>query len=231
MTLTPLSSREHRTPVPASPRTRRSLARRRHATTVAASTLGASTVDAATVRAHAVGAQPEVAALTVSFDVTLAGESRYAEALRLLDTLRQATAHLATATLDVTPGVGLPVAEGPAETYPVASGRTPLAGSDGYIEIRPESRGVAVAGAQIPLTRVEFDLLLFLAEHPGRVFGRSQLLASVWGYEHAGRRTVDVHIRRLRVKLGDRLVTTVRGVGYRLADDARVRVVRLDSPI
>ena len=63
---------------------------------------------------------------------------------------------------------------------------------------------------------------------PHRVFTRLQLLASVWGYEHAVARTVDVHVRRLRAKLGADapLVTTVYGVGYRLADEARVRVDR-----
>ncbi len=107
---------------------------------------------------------------------------------------------------------GLP----PLETGQVADDR--------YIRILPDSRSVIVAGDEIPLTRVEFDLLTFLAEHPRRVFGRPQLLRSVWGYEHTGPRTVDVHIRRIRAKLGDRLVTTVRSVGYRLADDARISV-------
>ncbi|MEH0843842.1 winged helix-turn-helix domain-containing protein [Micromonospora sp. CPCC 205711] len=90
------------------------------------------------------------------------------------------------------------------------------------------SRVVRQGDREIPLTRIEFELLLFLAEHPHRVFTRLQLLASVWGYEHAVARTVDVHVRRLRAKLGPDtpLVTTVYGVGYRLADDARVRVDR-----
>ncbi|WP_409074628.1 winged helix-turn-helix domain-containing protein, partial [Micromonospora chalcea] len=72
------------------------------------------------------------------------------------------------------------------------------------------------------------DLLLFLAEHPRRVFTRLQLLANVWGYEHAVARTVDVHVRRLRAKFGPDtpLVTTVYGVGYRLADDAAITVDR-----
>jgi len=87
-------------------------------------------------------------------------------------------------------------------------------------------RVVLRAGRPLPLTRLEFDLLLFLARHPRRVFTRTQLLASVWGYQHAVARTVDVHIRRLRAKVGDGvpLVTTVHGVGYRLADEARVQV-------
>jgi DNA-binding response OmpR family regulator len=98
---------------------------------------------------------------------------------------------------------------------------------DGSIQIMPDSRVVTLAGEQIALTRMEFDLLVFLAEHPRRVFFRSQLLQSVWGYKVTGERTVDVHVRRLRVKLGDSFVTTVRGVGYRLADEARVRIVHL----
>ncbi|MCW3840494.1 winged helix-turn-helix domain-containing protein [Micromonospora yasonensis] len=89
-------------------------------------------------------------------------------------------------------------------------------------------RTVRQGGREIPLTRIEYDLLLFLAEHPRRVFTRLQLLANVWGYEHAVARTVDVHVRRLRAKLGvgTPLVTTVYGVGYRLADEARIVVDR-----
>ena len=91
----------------------------------------------------------------------------------------------------------------------------------------PDSRIVTVAGEQIALTRMEFDLLVFLAEHPRQVFFRSQLLQSVWAYKLTGERTVDVHVRRLWVTLGDSFVTTIRGVGYRLADEARVRIVQL----
>ncbi|WP_371687415.1 winged helix-turn-helix domain-containing protein [Micromonospora sp. KC723] len=90
------------------------------------------------------------------------------------------------------------------------------------------TRVVRRGDRDVPLTRIEFDLLLFLTEHPHRVFTRLQLLHHVWGYEHAVARTVDVHVRRLRAKLGadTPLVTTVHGVGYRLADEARVRVDR-----
>jgi len=89
------------------------------------------------------------------------------------------------------------------------------------------ARQVRVGGREITLTRLEFDLLVFFARHPRRVFSREHLLRSVWGYELAGPRTVDVHIRRLRGKLGDALplVTTVYGVGYRLADGADVTIV------
>ena len=69
---------------------------------------------------------------------------------------------------------------------------------------------------EIELTATEFDLLLFLVRHPGRVFERSSLLSSVWGYTSAaGARTVDVHVAALRAKLGAASpIRTVRGVGY-----------------
>ena len=94
------------------------------------------------------------------------------------------------------------------------------------------AREVRRDGVVVPFTRIEFDLLMFLATHPRQVFTREQLLHHVWGFSRGGLRTVDVHIRRLRAKLPDRpLVVTVRGVGYRLADDADVRVVHLPPPV
>jgi DNA-binding response OmpR family regulator len=73
--------------------------------------------------------------------------------------------------------------------------------------------------APLDLTYTEFELLKFLAAHPGRVFAREQLLTEVWGYDYyGGTRTVDVHVRRLRAKLGPEhefLIGTVRNVGYR----------------
>ncbi|MGJ5589937.1 winged helix-turn-helix transcriptional regulator [Micrococcus lylae] len=80
-----------------------------------------------------------------------------------------------------------------------------------------------VHGQPLNLTYKEFELLKFLAQHPGRVFSREQLLQEVWGYDYfGGTRTVDVHVRRLRAKLGpdhEQLISTVRNVGYRF--DAR----------
>jgi DNA-binding response OmpR family regulator len=71
----------------------------------------------------------------------------------------------------------------------------------------------------LDLTFKEFELLKFLAQHPGRVFTRAQLLQEVWGYDYfGGTRTVDVHVRRLRAKLGPErevLIGTVRNVGYK----------------
>ena len=74
-----------------------------------------------------------------------------------------------------------------------------------------------VHGRPMDLTFKEFELLRFLAQHPGRVFSREQLLSEVWGYDYfGGTRTVDVHIRRLRAKLGDleAIIGTVRNRGY-----------------
>jgi DNA-binding response OmpR family regulator len=78
---------------------------------------------------------------------------------------------------------------------------------------------VTLAGKRVELTFKEYQLLKFLAGHPGRVFSREALLAQLWGYDYfGGERTVDVHIRRLRSKIEDRahtFIETVRGVGYR----------------
>lgn len=76
------------------------------------------------------------------------------------------------------------------------------------------------SGRPLDLTFKEFELLRFLVANPGRVFTREQLLSDVWGYDYfGGTRTVDVHVRRLRAKLGDResVIGTVRNVGYRFA--------------
>ena len=93
--------------------------------------------------------------------------------------------------------------------------------STGRLTIDSDRHTVEVAGASVELTPKEFDLLRALAEARGRVLSREFLLDRVWGYAAAGEiesRTVDVHVRRLRVKLGDegQRITTVKGVGYRL---------------
>lgn len=90
--------------------------------------------------------------------------------------------------------------------------------ADERLRIAPYSRTVLRRGRPIALTRLEFDLLLYLTERPRRVLPRATLMAEVWGIdEPLNSRTVDVHIRRLRDKLGpDRpRITTVRGIGYR----------------
>ncbi|MCP3424757.1 response regulator transcription factor [Rothia sp. AR01] len=91
----------------------------------------------------------------------------------------------------------------------------------GAVSIDEASYVARVNGNPLNLTFKEFELLKFLAQNSGRVFTRVQLLSEVWGYDYyGGTRTVDVHIRRLRAKLGndhEQLITTVRNVGYSFA--------------
>jgi DNA-binding response OmpR family regulator len=93
----------------------------------------------------------------------------------------------------------------------------------GPLAIDTETYRVSAGGRSLDLTFKEFELLRFLALHPGRVYTRPALLREVWGYDfYGGTRTVDVHVRRLRAKLGpehEQLIETVRGVGYRATDD------------
>jgi DNA-binding response OmpR family regulator len=92
----------------------------------------------------------------------------------------------------------------------------------GPLMIDTESYRVTADGRPLDLTFKEFELLRFLASAPGRVSTRPSLLREVWGYDfYGGTRTVDVHVRRLRAKLGpeyEHLIETVRGVGYRSAE-------------
>jgi DNA-binding response OmpR family regulator len=115
---------------------------------------------------------------------------------------------------------------GPAEVdarIRLAAGRTPHNEPSATIRaagvvIDEASYSAKVHGKPLDLTYKEFELLRFLAAHPSRVFTREQLLSEVWGYDYfGGTRTVDVHVRRLRAKLGDQesLIGTVRNVGYR----------------
>ena len=92
----------------------------------------------------------------------------------------------------------------------------------GPVTINIETYQVIAEGRPLDLTYKEFELIRFLAQNPGRVFSRARLLREVWGYDfYGGTRTVDVHVRRLRAKLGpehEHLIETVRGVGYRSAE-------------
>jgi DNA-binding response OmpR family regulator len=89
----------------------------------------------------------------------------------------------------------------------------------GPLVLNLETYQASVATKPLSLTFMEYELLKFLATHPGKVFTRETLLSRVWGYEYyGGARTVDVHVRRLRAKLGEEhanLISTVRSVGYR----------------
>ena len=102
--------------------------------------------------------------------------------------------------------------------------RRETAGKDELIHVAgltidPHSYTARLGGESLALTYKEFELLKFLAQQPGRVFSRDQLLREVWGYDYfGGSRTVDVHVRRLRAKLGprcERMIGTVRQVGYK----------------
>jgi DNA-binding response OmpR family regulator len=105
-------------------------------------------------------------------------------------------------------------------------GGAPAAGriEAGGLVIDPERRSVTLNGSNLELTAKEFDLLLYFASRPGRVFTRSQLLDAVWGYGHDGyEHTVNSHINRLRAKIEadpakPRYVLTVWGVGYKFAE-------------
>ncbi|GAA3451094.1 winged helix-turn-helix domain-containing protein [Dactylosporangium matsuzakiense] len=191
--------------------------------------------------------------VTITVHITLNGDELPPEASRLLSDLEALAASQAgqqiqrTAPLPRTPSAGstgrnLRLVEQPAAA-PAPHAEEPAADAEADPKVRrigratPDapslylctgSRLVLQDGAPVALTRREYDLFLFLCEHPRRVFSRAQLLRQVWGYDMVGtERTVDVHVRRLRVKLGDaaRIIATVRGVGYRLDDDAAVQVV------
>ncbi|WP_314415501.1 response regulator transcription factor [Streptomyces kroppenstedtii] len=125
---------------------------------------------------------------------------------------------------------------GPAEVEArlrLAMGRQQIVNDDSPMEIRNGDLSVDEAtysaklkGRVLDLTFKEFELLKYLAQHPGRVFTRAQLLQEVWGYDYfGGTRTVDVHVRRLRAKLGpehESLIGTVRNVGYRFVTPEKV---------
>lgn len=100
----------------------------------------------------------------------------------------------------------------------------------GELTIEEESYTAKIRGRSLDLTYKEFELLKYLAQHPGRVFSRAQLLSEVWGYDYfGGTRTVDVHVRRLRAKLGNEheaLIGTVRNVGYKFVTPAEPRAER-----
>ncbi|MCU7878703.1 MAG: response regulator transcription factor [Candidatus Thiodiazotropha sp. (ex Lucinoma borealis)] len=95
----------------------------------------------------------------------------------------------------------------------------------GGLLVDVEKRSVKIDGSPVDLTAREFDLLLFFARHPGRVFSRIQLLDKVWGYNHDGyEHTVNSHINRLRAKIeadpaAPRYVLTVWGVGYKFSEE------------
>ena len=157
--------------------------------------------------------RPSEPALTVTVAIPLNGDAFSPQAHKLIEAVRELV-EVSQGTVTVEP------ADPPRDEF------EPEIATGPEVRLLTGTRQVLIEDQPLPLTRLEFDLLLFLAENPRRVFSRTQLLSAVWGYEHTGERTVDVHVRRLRVKLGGAvpLITTVYGVGYRLSDEARVVV-------
>ncbi len=105
----------------------------------------------------------------------------------------------------------------------------------GEVSIDENSYTARIKGRALDLTFKEFELLKFLAQHPGRVFTRAQLLQEIWGYDYfGGTRTVDVHIRRLRSKLGpehEAIIVTVRNVGYRFTVSSATKDAQVSERI
>lgn len=105
----------------------------------------------------------------------------------------------------------------------------------GEVAIDENSYTARIKGRALDLTFKEFELLKFLAQHPGRVFTRAQLLQEIWGYDYfGGTRTVDVHVRRLRSKLGpehEAIIGTVRNVGYRFTVTSTIKDVQVTERI
>jgi DNA-binding response OmpR family regulator len=105
-----------------------------------------------------------------------------------------------------------------------SSASTPERLQVGELSIDESTYSARLQGRTLDLTYKEFELLKFLAQHPGRVFSRSHLVQEVWGYDYfGGTRTVDVHVRRLRAKLGtehEAMIGTVRNVGYKFVRPA-----------
>jgi DNA-binding response OmpR family regulator len=183
-----------------------------------------SAPDPAMTRGAAGGEAPQ---LVFSVRMWLGGDPLEPEAAYLVALLRRIADRASP---------GTPLVTGPASAANgVASAGEALpampAGEDTVL-ICTEARTVHRGTREIGLTRREFDLLRRLAEHPGRVFGREQLLAGVCGHSWAGPRSIDVHVRRVRVKIGLDLpvISTIRGVGYRLTFGAPVRVVPTGEP-
>lgn len=164
-----------------------------------------------TARARSSGVQvgvdrPRWQTVTVTVQVTMTGEDALSDAVALAERLRPLAAT---------------VVAGPAEEAEPRGSAS--------LRIHPSRYLAELNGVPLALTRREYGLLLFLADHPGRVYTRPQLLRAVWDQDLvSGVRTVDVHVRRIRAKLGDAgpRIGTVHGVGYRLDCPDRVAVIR-----
>lgn len=157
--------------------------------------------------------------LTVVVHLTVAAERAYTVSAQFAEALRSA-AGLPGVRMTVD-GAGVEPAQVPAQREPV------LLRPEPDLRILAHQRRVLYRGEPVQLTRLEFDLLLHLCRNPGRVHHRAGLMSAVWKLEQPYRsRTIDVHVRRLRRKLGldFGLITTVRGIGYRVDETNRLWV-------
>lgn len=160
--------------------------------------------------------------LTITVQVTLSGSVLPGVASQVLHEIQEFADRMNGARVTLSPVV---------EPDPAPPAAAEFDGPGPRLRLIPEARSVLLDGAPAQLTRREFDLLLFLCRHRLRVVSREELLSQVWGYEWTGgTRTVDVHIRRLRMKLGHHVLSTVHGVGYRIDDRVRLTVEH-DAPL
>ena len=160
-----------------------------------------SWLPARTTRVRPDNPHPAPPEYTVTVQLTVSGEDALATVMAFAERLRPLAVTVTTSAPSVVPA--------PLTLY-------------------PDRRVAELEGVPLALTRLEYDLLLYLAERPGRAFSRGHLLREVWQYDHdSGERTVDVHVRRIRAKLGETAgaIVTVRGYGYRLEKSQRVAVV------
>jgi len=172
------------------------------------------------------GSSQAMSPLNVTIDVTLPAGAADASVIAVIDALREAIEQIVhhppydDHDLDIVAHLD-DTLSGPAHQDGT------VGGDPGVLQILPEERAVWYGSEEIRLTRLEFDLLLFFAWHPRRAFSRVQLMQAIWGHAQGSGRTVDVHVRRLRAKFDDvvPLLTTIRGVGYRLDNDARIAVI------
>ena len=111
------------------------------------------------------------------------------------------------------------------EPAPAPPAEEPVRLTCGGLELDPRRRTVTVQGEEVSLTFKEFELLAYLLRNKGLVLTREQIMRAVWGFDFEGEsRTVDMHIKQLRQKLGSwgTRIVTVRGVGYKVAEDESV---------
>lgn len=172
------------------------------------------------------GRDPSTTSITVTLHIDVRGEGIPAAVTGLLESVRGLAGPAAVTVTHTAAPPPIPPSAWPRPR--LVRGAEPPPSAVPVLRVYLDSRLVLRGGVPIRLTRREYDLLTFLCQHPRRVFSRRQLMRQVWGHEMVGgERTVDVHVRRLRVKLdaAGPVISTVRGVGYRLDDVNSVAIV------